>query len=128
MSNYSEMGDASIAQKVWTCLGAKGQPPCDGPYGVSNGKMLYVKDGVWVAFDPCNSWTDAGPIIEKYKIDIKFGDNTPDVDAWGFVDCRTEWPKRPDSAVEYERYESSGNPLRAAMIVFLMMNEAMNEC
>lgn len=113
MNKYSEMGDASIAQKVWTCLGAKGQPPCDGPYGVSNGKMLHLKDGVWVAFDPCNSWADAGPIISGNKINLN--------------SIQQGWVAS-DNGGHDANYYAHENPIRAAMIVFLMIQEASNEC
>jgi len=58
--------------------------------------------------DYCGSWADAGPIIQEEKIDLTFmdiencwcaGKVTPEV----FIDC------------------TNHNPLRAAMIVFLMM-------
>lgn len=64
----------------------------------------------------CNSWADAGPIIERELIALS--------------------PERTDAghyrwfafSNEKEGYQqvASNSPLRAAMIVFLMMNEAAN--
>ena len=57
----------------------------------------------------CNSWTDAGPIILENRIGL-----TPSVDIWhAYSD-------------EEDFLCSIANPLRAAMIVFLMMHEAAN--
>lgn len=53
----------------------------------------------------CSSWTDAGPIIEKCMISLEF------VGMW-----------RASNWEGVER-EVDDNPLRAAMIVFLMIME-----
>lgn len=57
-----------------------------------------------VAFDPCNSWADAGPIIQKCRITLD-----ADLDIW--------------FARDENNVHTDENPLRAAMIVFLMMQE-----
>lgn len=58
----------------------------------------------------CNSWTDAGPIIGKENISLIFG--------FGHWDAMS-----PDGdSLKAEEV----NPLRAAMIVFLMMQEQPN--
>jgi hypothetical protein len=61
--------------------------------------------------DYCNSWADAGPIIENNHIGIEH-----DGDCWLCV-CFSE-----NGSFESEH----DNPLRAAMIVFLMMQERPN--
>ncbi|EAC1725715.1 DUF2591 domain-containing protein [Salmonella enterica] len=60
------------------------------------------------AFDPCNNPADAWPIIEKYRI--------------SFLDQLTEWcvDAKGVSPIFDIR------PLRAAMIVFLLMQDANN--
>ncbi|WP_370607674.1 phage protein NinX family protein [Citrobacter meridianamericanus] len=69
-------------------------------------------------FDPCNNPADAWPIIFKYKISIEFdGDNS--------TEPQTTWCHARNL------YRSCGinyqsNPLRAAMIVFLMMQDSAN--
>lgn len=61
--------------------------------------------------DFCNSWDDAGPIIEREFIAIN-----PVMKGW----CAS-------SDDDAEVYFPHANPLRAAMIVFLMMKEKSNE-
>ena len=58
--------------------------------------------------DYCNNPTDAWPIIEKYRI--------------SFLDQLTEWCV--DAKGVSPVFEA--NPLRGAMIVFLMMQESAN--
>ncbi|MDF7648071.1 DUF2591 family protein [Erwiniaceae bacterium L1_54_3] len=57
----------------------------------------------------CNSWADAGPIIERHEINILFNWNEE-----GLHGATAGFP--------FKDYEDS-NPRRAAMIVFLMMQE-----
>jgi len=64
-------------------------------------------------FDPCNSWADTGPIIEENKIHLIYEN-----DAW---DCRGYTNRHIPVDV------SDKKPLRAALIVFLMMKDAENE-
>lgn len=57
-------------------------------------------------FDPCNNPSDAWPVVMEYKIDIQHRD--------GFnIPC----------AKHCEHVCADKNPLRAAMIVFLVMQE-----
>lgn len=60
-------------------------------------------------FNPCNSWADAGPIIEKSRMSL-----TPYAGGWHVFN---------DDA---EKIYTDENPLRAAMIIFLMMQESNN--
>lgn len=57
-------------------------------------------------FDPCNNPTDAWPIIVENKIGL-----TPS-------HCGEFWE------ADHDYFFRDKNPLRAAMIVYLMMNEA----
>lgn len=63
----------------------------------------------WKLYEPCNNPADAWPIIDKYRISIiNLGE-----DEWGargVADCKSK------RAIH-------GNSLRAAMIVFLMMQD-----
>ncbi|HFV9305651.1 TPA: phage protein NinX family protein [Citrobacter freundii] len=65
-------------------------------------------------FNPCNSPEDAWPIIAENKISIYTAI---------FGDSRGEWGAE-SSATDY--YHFHNNALRAAMIVFLMMQESAN--
>ncbi|EBW8650381.1 DUF2591 domain-containing protein [Salmonella enterica subsp. enterica serovar Bredeney] len=60
------------------------------------------------AFDPCNNPADAWPIIEKYRI--------------SFLDQLTEWCVDAKGVIPI----FDPRPLRAAMIVFLLMQDANN--
>lgn len=74
-----------------------------------------IHSGKW---NPCQNAGDAWPIILKYKISIEFdGDNSTDPQTtWCCVQnmCRS-------CGINYQ-----SNPLRAAMIVFLMMQDVKN--
>ena len=70
-------------------------------------------------FKPCNSWADAGLIIENHKISIKpvsrVRNYNEHYDAW-------------EASVNGPHFEEENkNPLRAAMIVFLMMKNKDGE-
>jgi len=69
------------------------------------GCVNVIIDGSQSTFDPCNSWADAGPIIEQNRISI-----VEQAQDW-CAEGRGIYPI-PDK-----------NPRRAAMIVFLMMQE-----
>lgn len=61
-------------------------------------------------FNPCNSPADAWPVIVDNKISLLWN-----IKNW------SSWPGDfPDAEINHE------NPLRAAMIVFLMMQESAN--
>lgn len=61
-------------------------------------------------FDPCNNPSDAWPIIVDNRIGINHVNG-----AWRAQSMKTGW-------VEF----SNDNPLRAAMITFLLMQESAN--
>lgn len=65
--------------------------------------------------DYCNSWADAGPIIEKFGIGLMPFKKSP----------AKAWPLSvgllSNASVEHEK------PLRAAMIVYLMMHDKGEE-
>ncbi|WP_270491122.1 phage protein NinX family protein [Enterobacter ludwigii] len=65
----------------------------------------------WKLYDPCNNAADAWPIIVDNKINIRFG-------AEGMA-CEAQFIQYGHESVEFYH----GNPLRAAMIVFLMMRD-----
>ena len=94
--NYQEMSDSEINELVARFIWPK--------YAAIDDYVVHVVNGVWTKFDPCNSWADAGPIIQESKIGIREYD--------GWWEARSYIP-------EYAYCQK--NPLRAAMIVFLMM-------
>lgn len=75
-------------------------------------------DSLWK--DYCNNPSDAWPIIVKEGISIAFDTNEDEWLAWGdFEFDQCGW----DMINEPTLYHSHANPLRAAMIVFLQMQE-----
>lgn len=112
--NYNEMTDLEINKAVALALGCHIRKSAyDTDYYFTDDDKAWNKcapHGPVENFDPCNSWTDAGPIIERYRITImpaSQGEN---------------WMAQ---AFEYAVADVSTRPLRSAMIVFLMMQEVI---
>ncbi|WP_334354351.1 phage protein NinX family protein [Enterobacter hormaechei] len=103
--DYSQLSDFEINQRVSNAI---------------PGRFIFYPDYVWDSewektFDPCNKAADALPIITDNKISIY---------AMSEADARGKWGAEafyPNGA-----YHFNDNPLRAAMIVFLMMQENQN--
>ena len=108
--NYAEMSDAEINVAVAKIIFQNDQ--CITPYNHRPDVQIFHRNNCHSFFDYCNLWSDAGPIIQKNKIAI-----VPD---------GTEWVASTDTYfVDGAEWSIDGlwndNPLRAAMIVFLMM-------
>lgn len=103
--SYSQLSDFEINQRVSNAI---------------PGRFIFYPDYVWDSewektFDPCNKAADAWPIITDNKISIY---------AMSEADARGKWGAEafyPNGA-----YHFNDNPLRAAMIAFLMMQENQN--
>lgn len=109
MKNYSEMSDHQINVLVAKALDGH----ADDKFPVQ--RRLQV-------FDPCNSWADGGAIIAERQISIIF-------DADLVIEPPAHWVvcQHVDKNGRFcEYYGQPSSPLRAAMIVFLMINEAEN--
>ena len=97
--NYAEMSDDKINLQVFECL--------FGSIGEDRDMLRIWQQG---KFQPCNSWADAGPIIEANEISLNsVYEGGP---CWLSV-----------AGDDGELGHTDTNPLRAAMIVFLMMQE-----
>lgn len=110
MKDYASMSDQELGRLVAAARGMDGG-------GSYSGATLVVRNGVWDIFDPCNNPADAWPILLDNEISlVKFkGDDV--WEAWGSVSsCYGE--------LERAHAEPDENPLRAGMIVFLMMKES----
>lgn len=114
--DYSKLSDKDINKLVAFALGCKEVVPdifmddvrryeFDKPKNKSGNKFY---------FDPCNNPADAWPIISENKISIY---------AAILGDSRGEWGAE-SSSTDY--YHFHNNALRAAMIVFLMMQDSAN--
>lgn len=104
MANYSEMSDDKINLQVFECL--------FGNIGEDRDMLRIWQQG---KFQPCNSWADAGPIIENHLICLA-------ADVFAEPQDGGRWVAQPAYGWDSERVRSN-NPLRAAMIVFLMTRE-----
>lgn len=115
MINYDEMSDFDINIRVGNILhercekGSDNQaciPDILGNHGLCVG---------WRVFDPCNSWVDAGIVIHSNDISLISRRANGEWKAELFL-CRKD---------SFDTYATCfhKNPLRAAMIVFLMKQE-----
>ncbi|RYM55633.1 phage protein NinX family protein [Serratia proteamaculans] len=113
MTDYSRMSDFEINKAVAIMAGHH----CyygDGGY-TNDGVNVTVKgNGIIGWFNPCNNPADAWPIILENKITIFWGGGIPVAKTIDGYLGRTPICNN----VHVDR-----NPLRAAMIVFLMMKE-----
>lgn len=111
MTDYSKLSDFEINKAVAIQLGMK--PFCEttGWQGLTSEPYVDVivrGAGRLGAFNPCNNPSDAWPIIISGRIGINFVNG-----GWRAQSMMNGW-------VEFHH----GNPLRAAMIVYLMMKES----
>ncbi|MGY6356450.1 phage protein NinX family protein [Citrobacter amalonaticus] len=115
--DYSKLTDKDINKLVAFALGCKEVVPDifmsdDRRYEFDKPKN---KSGNKFFFDPCNNPADAWPIITANKISIY---------AMSEADKRGGWGA--EAFHPNDAYSFNDNPLRAAMIVFLMMQELPN--
>lgn len=96
--NYGEMSDLEVNKAVAVNIAFSSENHREG-----------------FAVDYCNSWAAAGPIIEEKEISIVF-------DSDFFAEPPCQWCKTSTPCGE-EYYGDRDKPLRAAMIVFLMMQD-----
>lgn len=114
MVDYSKLSDFEINMKVaeivvdYDCISRLPQV----------GMSVYWGDGAnWHLFNPCNNPADAWPIIAENRIGII---PAPENGWWKAAHRKVGSDSDP-----YHMTKDS-NPLRAAMIVFLMMQESQN--
>ncbi|WP_447879801.1 phage protein NinX family protein [Serratia fonticola] len=122
--NYSEISDFEINQRVAVALGAKEH--CRYEMGERstvfyelNGDPIDVRKGfkgvMNCLFDPCNDPKSAWPIIVASRIAIvPYGENPS-----------MAYSVKHGMISKYCRQDA--NPLRAAMIVYLMMQEQQHD-
>ena len=96
--DYSKMTDFEINRAVSMAMLSKSENP--------SAKYVAINDY-------CNSAADAWPIIVDSQISIY---------AMGKADARGKWGA--EAPHPYDIYSFNDNPLRAAMIVYLMMQES----
>ncbi|SER29050.1 Protein of unknown function [Rosenbergiella nectarea] len=89
MMNYQEMSDHEISCEV----GRK----------ISFADYIMARNG---QVNYCNSWADAGPIVQENRISLFASDDD------------VKWMAQ---FINHKNVHMDKNPLRAAMVVFLMM-------
>ena len=104
--NYSDLTDYEINMRVALCGSSKILPEVAGDIDV----FIVPADEPQI-FDPCNCPNDAWPISLEHRINI-WPKNT-----------NTDWRASRLTPKQATTCHVDANPLRAAMIVFLMMNE-----
>lgn len=123
MTDYSQMSDFEINKAVAIAVGF----PCyygDGSYSNGYGMRQAIVKGVNCygsqmvgGFEPCNNPADAWPIILKNRIGI--------IPAPGDGQWKSAHRGIGDDGTPHH-FSLHDNPLRAAMIVFLRMQESSN--
>lgn len=114
MTDYSKMSDFEINKMVcdvfWPYFNKSSE--CKNKTFPQKSSVVYMENGYGgLSRDYCNNPADAWPIIVGNKINIRFG-------AEG-MSCEAQFMQYGHESIE----QYHANPLRAAMIVFLMMRE-----
>ncbi|MCL6318750.1 DUF2591 domain-containing protein [Pectobacterium atrosepticum] len=109
--DYSKLSDAEINAAVAKRFPDRFMFNDEGiPYSLESDSMAAYSGSDFdeVEFDPCNNPADAWPIIFEKGIGLRKQSNG----VWSVTQPGGKWPQYSDK------------PLRAAMIVFLMMQES----
>ncbi|HDS6883415.1 phage protein NinX family protein [Citrobacter sp. Cf224] len=109
--DYSKLSDFEVSKRVAMAIGGFIEEDFCEAHSVifrRHGRHQYS------FFEPCTNPSDAWPIIVANKINIE----------WHQWKDDTDKPYALSNATMISRYDD--NPLRAAMIVFLMMQESAN--
>lgn len=124
-TDYSKMSNTEIAQKVFFWLSNDFCPNGGLAHINNDGFFFFDNWNVKRKFDPCNNPSDAWQIIIDNKISIVSLDNK-----WiaAPVDTVIDGITGDSEVCFYASFDavSDVNPLRAAMVVFLMMKESKN--
>lgn len=111
MKNYAEMTDFEINKAVAEVIYPGKEFTAAYSFGFPLGPQVQWIQGYgeFLRKDYCNSWADAGRLIEGHQISID-----------AIYEGGSRWLSFAGDDGEFRHIDS--NPLRAAMIVFLMMN------
>jgi len=115
MKDYSKMSDFYINSAV-AQLSLWKKKDCEEIHGDEKRGVVSWADGAnWHVFDPCNNPSDAWPLIESNLICLM-------ADVFCEPQDGGKWIAQPAYGWQHERVRND-NPLRAAMIVYLMMKD-----
>ena len=112
MKDYSKMSDFEINKAVAACLGAEVQEWNGKIFGGVERKIDNVTSVIGV-IDYCNNTSDAWPVVLGNRISLRPDDMYEEAPHGGY------W--RADNEAGHHCHHE--NPLRAAMIVYLMMKD-----
>jgi hypothetical protein len=117
MTDYSEMSDADINLRIAKIMHPEKEFTLAYSFGHPEGPMVQWVQGYaeYLKLDYCNNPADAWPIIETNLISLK---------PVAMYTGGHKWFARQEQG--YEIVRADNNPLRAAMLVFLMMQDAAN--
>lgn len=110
--NYAKMSDFEINRKVLAIT--SGAKPLGYAHDADKRSAGIAKSNEYRWYDYCNSWTDAGPVIEDHQISLD-----------AIYEGGPRWLSFAGDDGQFRHV--CPNPLRAAMIVFLMMQENKDE-
>ncbi len=105
MNKYHDKSDFEINKAVAECKYGIG---CTGK--TQGGDVIVFTDSFTAVFDPCNNPADAMPIINEYGISLMYQEREFQV-----------------ATNDGNYYCCMSNPLKAAMVIFLMMKDTENE-
>lgn len=109
MTDYSKLSDYEISKRIARVIGGF----CEEDFCEAH-SLIFKRHGrfQYSFFEPCNNPADAWPIIVESKITVHAPMKYDEPEEWLAFDVH-------DSDIIFK----DKNPLRAAMIVFLMMQE-----
>lgn len=113
MTNYTNLSDFEINKRVAVAAGLSNIVENAGSVFVASdcrGKNIVPVMGI---FNPCNNWSDAGPIIQENYITLGY-------DGFSWEAFSIKWEGLHYS--DWKNYPEE--PLRIAMILFLMGKES----
>nr|DAH84929.1 MAG TPA: Protein of unknown function (DUF2591) [Caudoviricetes sp.] len=117
MKNYEEMSDLEIAQKVFFFVSGNLCPNGGLAHICSDGFFFFDNKNIKRKFDPCNNPADAWPIISDNRISLMYDQSTEKGN-------EAQWCLASSPCDQHVvDHMSSSKLLRAAMIVFLKMND-----
>lgn len=119
MTDYSEMSDADINLRIAKIMHPEKEFTLAYSFGHPEGPMVQWVQGYaeYLKLDYCNNPADAWPIIEANRIGII---PAPEHGEW-----KAAHRSVGDDGMPHH-FNQGRNPLRAAMIVFLLMQDAAN--
>lgn len=112
---YEDMSDFEINKWVWRLAMTGKTMHC-------HGSIIYKEATRYNEFDPCNSPSDAWPIIVANKITIIH--NEYDDMHMTCSNYNHSWCHEAGDRIVFDNEVVANNPLRAAMICFLKMKDA----